>query len=174
MKKRLGRELWWMILPVLLLGGGAWWLGNGGNLPRLWAPRSAAGPLRIEYTPFERADVAPFDAWQGYDWTTKTNISEQGSWTAPLNWKVTGGALYSAPQTSIVFRQGETWKAVPRAPNERLAADITRYLIHTDITTMEMKVRLDKVPRDASEIRLRGWFERTILGVTQLVIDLGV
>lgn len=27
------REMWWMMLPVVLLGGAGWWLSNGGKMP---------------------------------------------------------------------------------------------------------------------------------------------
>lgn len=33
MKKLKARELMWMILPVVLLGGTAWWFGSGGSAP---------------------------------------------------------------------------------------------------------------------------------------------
>ncbi len=160
-KKLRPRELIWMTLPVVLLGGAAWWFDSGGQMSglRLGNPLDP-GPLRIEYTPFQPVTLSPYEVSQGYDWAAKTQISQRGTWAVIKNWTPTGSDLHSARQTRLIFRRKGIWKAVPRGVNERSVADSMRFSEDAQTTEVELKVRLDKVPRDAEEVRLRGWFER--------------
>lgn len=87
MKKLAAREAALLTLPVLLLGGGAWWVGRGGKLPQFHNPLDP-GPLRVEYTPFQTVQPSPYDVSQGYSWEVMTHDRVLGDIKTPAGWRV--------------------------------------------------------------------------------------
>jgi len=156
MKKFSAREVVALTLPVVVLGGGAWWMGRGGKLPQLHNSLDP-GPLRIEYTPFQPVQPSPYDVSQGYSWGVSTRVEMRGKWNPPKGWKQWGEFVCGGLE-KVVYRRGKGW---------REAASVNRFnLVQTgsssDAGTTVLVVNLQTVPRDAEEVRIRGRFRRDL------------
>ena len=153
MKPRFkARELGWMILPVVLLSGAAWWLSSGGKMPRVGNPLDS-GPIRIEYTPFEKVELSPFDVSEGYDWSTQTRVQIMGDEKMPPTFKrISAGADLGTESIRLVYRRGTKWGQISRTNSKR---SWLQENVRGD-EGIKFKVSLREVPRDAEEVRLRG------------------
>jgi len=158
MKKLAAREAALLTLPVLLLGGGAWWMGRGGKLPQFHNP-SDAGPMRVEITPFQPAPISPYQAWQGYEWGVTTKMSVLGDWKMPPGWKPSG--IAESDSLQIVVKRNGVWKALPRKVAERLIErdGLLPYMLQHRETQYTIRINTRQLPRDAQEVRLRGYLQ---------------
>ncbi len=142
-----------MIAPVLLLGSGAWWLSSGGKIPRVSHPLDP-GPLRVEYTPFQRVQSSPYQAWQGYEWGVTTQVSVLGEWKMPPGWKSQGHGNHD--DAWIVVKRKGLWEKLP-ASRKIISRD---YSAPSGMKLIDDKytfwVNTQLLPRDAQEVRLRG------------------
>ena len=152
MKKRWGRELVLLALPIVLLGGVAWYRTRGAPLPALSNP-FAPGPSRLEYSRFVPIKITPLDVAQGYDWGAQTNLKEAGKLDVPANWRDDHfGNWGDTRELRLVYRIGTQWKVAPRPVKGEAS-------FQTIIGEQEtLKANLKTVPREAEEVRLRGKF----------------
>ncbi len=148
-----------MTLPVVLLGGAAWWFGSGGKTPQVNLSNPFdPGPLRVEYTPFQVVEPLPYDVSQGYSWAAKTQMQVVGKWTAPAGWKQKWESDATNPNLWLVYRKGKNWKAPSLLANQPLV----NLLRSSTLETSVFGVNLQTVPRDADEVHLRGKFQREV------------
>ena len=149
-KKWRTRELMWMTLPVALLGGVAWWFGNGGQSPFSPSTNSTFGPPRIEFGKFGPVKLSPYEVSQGYDWAASTAISDAGTWSKPPGWKL---QKIGIGLEKVVYRRGAKWEE---------ATSINNVLPVSSNGVGTFRVKLETVPRDAQEVRLRSKFRRDV------------
>lgn len=152
MKRKLGRELALLSLPLIFIIGAAWLLAGSGR--SLLPARFDNGPARLEFDAFEPVEVKPFDVYKELDWGAVTKVQERGEFNVPPTWKRWGTDLLSFPDVRLVYRVGEQWQRVPHPKNVRWYS--TNQNLDTDKLTF--KVDLKGVPDVADEVRLRGKF----------------
>lgn len=159
MKKRFGREMIWLSLPLVIIGGAAWIFGGGGRV--LLPAKLDDGPLRLEWAPFKRAKVTPAEVYEGFDWAVRTSVQEHGHLHVPSLLRPVGS---SAPRayTRLVYRVGKVWKQAPDMDSKGWV--VIRNVVESNTNnvadnTLKLMVNLEKVPRDAKEIRLKGYIE---------------
>lgn len=157
MKKRIGREVLWLLAPVVVLAGFGWYQARGGRLPAVFGTTPFdSGPKRVEYGAFEKADLTPRDVSQGFDWAVKTTVKTLGEWDVPRNWSAMSASSSAYPKSRLVYRRGTVWKtAQMRGKN---GAGMTRWNSIFVEKSTSILVNLDTVPQDADEVRLRGTF----------------
>ncbi len=155
MKRKLGRELLLISLPLLIIGATTWLVSGGGRA--LLPARFDNGPLKLEISPFQQVELSPADVYEGFDWAAKTSVQERGKLDALANLKSVGA---SGPfgQVQLVYRKGTGWKAAPKVDSKGWAT--IRNAISDEGLTL--KVKLERVPPDAEEVRLRGRVESSL------------
>lgn len=157
MKKRLGRELFWLSLPAVLLVGAAWYNRTDGALVESFLPNPLdRGPMRIEFSRFAPAPLSPLDVAQGFSWATQTRTRTVGILNVPTNWRDDGEGGTSSP-FSLVYRQGNRWK---QAARPKSGGSLYSYggSASSNFGSVEIKANLSTIPRDAEEVRFHGQF----------------
>ncbi len=152
MKKRLGRELWWMTAPVVLLGGGAWWFNHRASL----RAEQTKGPPRLSPLTWERVAVTPSDVAQGYKFAVKTQVKLWGEVEAPRPFYTFTPQYWIEPKTFHLEyrpRAAQQWKEA------RAAKDELPYSFLIADSGVTVRFRLSSVPHDAQEVRARGYFK---------------
>ena len=152
MKRKLGRELGLISLPLIFIGAAAWIFAGGGRA--LLPAKFDNGPARLEFSKFEAVELTPFDVYQKFDWGAKTTVSEFGKFGAPANWKRMSTNLLFFDEVRLVYREGAQWKRVPEEKNFKLYSTVQ----DLDTNLLTFKVNLKRVPATAQEIRFRGNF----------------
>jgi len=149
MKRNFGREILLLCLPIVLLGSVAWWkIHTGYNSSRDSSfGLSNKGPLRLEYSPFEQIEVQPADAAQGYNWAAASRTWTQGADGVPATFKCVSEGWGVASNTRLIYRRGERWSQVKGL--------FLSFGVGPKVT---LGLKLEGVPHDAEEIRLRGAF----------------
>jgi hypothetical protein len=155
----MGREIALLMVPVLIIGGVALWQTR--------APRDLAtgvtvknpfdaGPARVEFVPFKKVELKPKDVYRGFDWAAQTTVKTRGKWDAPKG-LVYDGVINegNTRQLRLVYRWGSSWKSITAAQNSKNFFP----LLDGDTQEVTLRVNLEAVPRDADEVRLRGYFE---------------
>ncbi|RYG69213.1 hypothetical protein EON80_10215 [bacterium] len=154
MKLGKSRDIAILMLPVLAIGAVGWWKSTSGGLemPRFSNPLDP-GPMRIEYSPFKKAKITPLEAYEGYSWKTETSYHFVGKQDLPKTWiETTPSRGMNLGTVRIEFRRGQKWSVMKSG----------KQLITTGTGTddsLTFGARLDDVPRDAEEVRLRGRIE---------------
>ncbi len=103
MKKRIGREMVWLMTPVLGLAGFGWFQTGGPKVP------SSVGPMHVEFAPFQTVSLTASDVSQGYDWASETTLKIGGEWDVPHGWNQVGGHLMPSSKCVFVYRLGKKW-----------------------------------------------------------------
>lgn len=165
MKKFSAREVVGLTLPVVVLGGGAWWMGRGGSLATLRGAPSDIykGKPRLEFGKIEPTTLSSWDVAQGFVWGFKTDIWQGGK--APLSDTAKRCAFIAgSTKAGVFYRVGSTWKEAHSPDGTPLIKDFGaldgeqefgNFAVHRGVN---LKVMLKGVPRNAEEIRLRGHF----------------
>lgn len=161
MKKRFGREIIWMLLPVVVLGGVGWWRSSGGGLSMLQAAPAnlRSGAVRLEVGSWTDAKPLPAEVARGYVVKKQVSLWQGGqapvSEVAPFE----GHELSSAENVRLVFRRRAKWHILkPRERENRVkfpekTLDLKTFAARRDLQCL---INLQDVPRDADEVRLRG------------------
>lgn len=145
-KKLKARELMWMILPVVLLGGAAWWFNQQAQL-RVGPPRLL--PLQWERVPIDAADVA-----RGYEFAVKTRVHMVGEVERPKGFaRFMPNYNIDRRTFHLQYRDAQGWQEA-RLPRKGLP--LTFLLGHDE--DLIIQFRLASVPHDAQEVRARGLF----------------
>ena len=157
MKKRIGREVVWLLAPVLVLAGVAWFQTRGGKLPAIAIGNPFdPGPRRVEYSEFQTATLTPSRVAEGFEWATQTRVKELGKWDVPKGWSELRDIFGPRVRGRIDYRRGTIWKTAPSTGKNSPPT------IRVDSTandgTKTFFLNLKTVPRDADEVRLRGHF----------------
>ncbi|RYG69212.1 hypothetical protein EON80_10210 [bacterium] len=166
MKTNFSRELALLSLPVLLLGGFAWWKSRGADLPfeKFW-PASDEKPLRLEFSPFQTASVTPFEVSRGYVWKTRTTVYDTGKVPTVNSWRrkfaVNLGNTYDI---RIVYRRGQVWKQVEALPGRVQPVSV----LFKD-GGVDLLANLTTVPGDADAVHLRGRFAWSVVYGGQVI-----
>ncbi len=158
MKPKFAREIALLTLPILIIGGVAFLRLINGRiaLPSfLTSNPFDPGPMRVEFSPLRKVQLEPIQVAQGIDWAASSNVQIRGRWNTPTGWKKAITGISGKPNW-LVYRRGEKWKTIPNSKNGESAISA-----NLDLNgNYEIDVRLDNVPKDADEIRLRGRFIR--------------
>jgi hypothetical protein len=160
MKTKFVREIALLMVPVLLVGGVAWWRNPSGSHLSLTTLGDFfdSEPQRLKFSRFQPAEVSAPDMKQGYDWSASTTVRTVGRFDAPPGWKASGSTLGGARDIQVVYRQGSVWTSLPKRSSERCVLNSIN--LSTDV--QKFGVDLNAVPPDADEVRLRGRFERRV------------
>ena len=151
MKKRFGREIFWLSLPVALLGVMAFSKTRGGRLPAFKVLSALdTGLRRLEFSPMKPLELTPLDVSSGYSWGVETSVWGTGRADVPSSWRANGGLAPGAYALQLVYRQGTQWKKIS---NSAIGVGIGG-------DNFTIKVKLKDIPRDADEVRLKGRFEQ--------------
>jgi hypothetical protein len=67
------------------------------------------GPIRVEFSDFEKVELTPLDAYLGYDWAAQTTVATRGSWPMPLGWRVQSTGEF-ADKLQLDYRVGGNWR----------------------------------------------------------------
>jgi hypothetical protein len=161
MKTKFAREIALLMVPVLLIGGAAWWRNRSGSPLSLSTLGDFfdAGPRRLKFSRFQPAELSVDNMKRGYDWSTSTRVRLVGRFDAPLGWKVS--ATVNPGDTRdlrVVYRQGNTWATLPKRREERSISVST----NLDTQARTFAVDLKNVPVDADEVRLHGRFQEGV------------
>ena len=163
MKKMKARELIWMCVPVVLLGGVAWWFGSGGSRAVLaGAPVGIEqGKPRLEIEKIDPWELSSADVAEGFVWGKQVTLWRGGKSPFAVGFpKPIGGG--SNVKAAIFFRENGVWKKA-QSPDgwamirQTYGGGSAQY--QTDFVMSyqsRFKVRLNGIPSDATEIRLRG------------------
>ena len=156
MRRKLGREIALISLPLLIIGAAAWLLAGNGRA--LLPARFDNGPARLGFSAFERVELEPFDVYQKFDWGTKATVSEIGKFDVPASWKGVGGTGIRIPNLRLVYRVGQKWRAITPPKKTRW------YMTTRNLDgVLSIKVDLQGVPFEAEEVRLRGAFQSGVI-----------
>ncbi|RYF32285.1 MAG: hypothetical protein EOO38_31140 [Cytophagaceae bacterium] len=79
------RELALMTLPVLILGGAAFWRSSHFDISSKLGLLDASKPLHIAYSSFEPAELSPFEVARGYIGTSSITGMEYHDLAKPTN-----------------------------------------------------------------------------------------
>ena len=151
MKRKLGREIALISLPIILTGGAAWLVAGGGRA--LLPARFDNGPARLEFSPFEPVELTPLEIYDGYDWAVQSATKVRGKWPILPGLQNKGGSAPTAVMR-LNYRIGETWKQAPRVDSQKMS--VTNQIIGGP--KLVLRVNLETVPPNADEVRLRGYF----------------
>ena len=156
MKRKIGRELLLISLPLRAIGGAAWLFAGGGRtVVAPLVPALDNGLARLVFSSFEAASVTPYDVYKGYEWSATTKVSERGKFGTPASWKRWGTSVLWSPDMRLVCRKGDKWQQVRH--DKGVHWYTTNQNLDTNVVTV--KVDLTGVPADADEVRLRGRFD---------------
>lgn len=109
MQSKFVREIALLCLPILIVGGVAWWKNSDDAPEDVWS-----GQARL-LTRVRRLDMTPVDRYRGY--THKIAIDQWAAGQLPLVPPQRVGSIHSYRQIVpryaslyVTFRQGKTWK----------------------------------------------------------------
>lgn len=163
MKRRFGREIALLTLPVLIFGGLALWKTRGGSMAQLQGAPSDiySGKPRLEIGEIKPLEMTPWDVAQGFVWGIDAQTWQGGQ--SPVAPGVRRAASESGSgRMDVVYRRGSRWikaKSPDGWSSARRGADKdTEFGDFSVKRDSQIKVRLNGVPRDAEEVRLRGRF----------------
>lgn len=163
MKRRFGREIALLTLPVVIFGGIALWKTRGGSMAQLQGAPSDiySGPPRVEFGEIKSLILTPRDVAQGFVWGVDTQIWQGGQNPVAADVK-RPQMTYGRSRADVFYKRGARWIKAEGLDGRSLTrhgeleeAQFGDFAIRRRI---QIKVRLDGVPRDAEEIRLRGTF----------------
>ncbi len=140
-------------MPALLIVGAAAWKLTLSN-PGLTA-RGDSGPMRLDLADFKECKLSPFEVSQGYDWGARGSIQVKGK--ADLSSSLKSFAIQTGPTLYLAYRRGKEWqRAVGPKPSVMCG-----YI--GAVGEFPVNVKLDDVPVDADEVRLRGNFRLDLI-----------
>ena len=150
MRRKLGREIALISLPLLIIGAAAWLLAGNGRA--LLPARFDNSPARLEFSAFESLEVAPMNVYQGYAWTGQIHFWKRGKFDVPASWTLFTSGFRKTGNYRLVYRQDTKWKEVEATSSEIVDA-------FSDGNSQTFSVNLKTVPANADEVHLRGKFE---------------
>lgn len=160
--KRFSREIALLTLPVVLLGGIAWWKTRGGSMAQLrGAPSDIySGAPRLEIGEIKPLEMTQWDVAQGFVWGIDAAVWQGGESPVAPGVKASGGSSWV--ESSVFYRRGAHWSKA-EAPDKltivrHISGQWTPFGEFASRRDQQVKVRLNGVPRDAEEVRLRGTF----------------
>ncbi len=159
MKRLRARELFWMTVPVILIGGAALvkWNGLFGQFPE----KLKSGPPRLVTADVKPLALSPREVGEGTDWAGEVTVYQAGQLPAGLPADAKNFAFMNdANAVEIVYQRDGKWhKAAPRrAVKYKIShglADARSYDAFHLRRTIRFALDLDGL-ETASQIRLRG------------------
>lgn len=151
-KKLRPRELIWMTLPVVLLGGAAWWFNQQAQL--------RVGPPRLLPLQWERVPVLPYDVAKGYTFATKTTVQLVGEAEVPDKFGFFVPDYSFVPGTfALQYRKEGAWHNATTSQRALVFSveNMSGKGWHKSVG-LTTKFDLRAVPRDAKEVRVTGTF----------------
>jgi hypothetical protein len=143
-KRRLGRELALLTLPVLVIAGIACWKASGGSLP------INHGPLRLSSSGFEPIQPSPLEVSKGLVFKAKANMEVLGDPRFPLWSDVKVGPVWGEIGTHLEYRTGQNWIETQWKPGNG------PQWLGGPPGEMSVAAKLSQIPASAQEVRLRG------------------
>ncbi len=154
------RELIWMTLPVLVIGGVAWWKTHQPTIYEIAStpPEDLTqGPIRLVMADWKPQPTSPGDIATGHTlkWGTRFWVAGKARGTLRDLW-----TPELTKSLSLQYRQGENWRRVqfPGGWNGMRAwmgeGVMSRRL--------DLAMPMNLVPTNADEVRLRGYLQALI------------
>lgn len=163
--KRLGREIALLTLPVLIFCGMALWKTRGGSMAQIQGAPSDiySGKPRLEIGEIKPLEMTPWDVAQGFVWGIDAKVWQGGQ--SPVAPGVVGTGGSSWGETNVFYKRGARWIEAKSSDDLSLTRQINgQTKFFGDFVSRldkEIKVRLNGVPHNAEEVRLRGYFNQT-------------
>lgn len=164
MRWRRRREVGFLLLPVVALGVFGWaknqgLIGTGALFNE--------EPIRIEVLPIEAVGSTLFPNSQGYDWTGSVPFRVRGNIALPRHWKLNHASPVSGKhEQRLEYRSGKVWKTVVTLSSSDPVGEAGVTTGLWDLAPLKIGVKLNRVPSDAEEVRLRGVFMATRTYIT--------
>lgn len=142
----------WMMVPVVLLGGAAWWFNQQARL--------RSGPLRLLPLQWERVPVLPSDVAKGYAFAAKTTVQPVGEAEVPDKFGFFMPDYSFVPGTFALQHRKEGAYHNATTSQSALKFSIGSLSGKGWRESVELTTRFDlrAVPRDAKEVRATGIF----------------
>lgn len=157
MRKKFGREIALLMLPVLLLGGVALWNGRVGSWSGWGAPLGLLeGAPRLEVRNWQKGTPTAVDFARGI--SSRWVVTTWNGGTCPTGRAKPINAGMEYPHHLIfAWKRQETWHKMPIPyPQSELDAQNFMRREHPAQHEVRLGLPLDLVPHDAEEVRLQG------------------
>lgn len=156
------KELFWMIVPCLLLVGLGWFM-HGKKQHSIettrtvfWTPK----PFRLVVEKVKIEPVTPLQAFQGYDTKIKVTLNHSGA-TPPWWGNMSNDAGTSQPAAQLVFDDRRHQSPIKLTPNIKNAPKL--YLLRPALNSEHNRyvanflVNLSNVPQHSGTVKIRAY-----------------
>jgi hypothetical protein len=142
----------------------ALWKTRGGSMARLQGAPSDiySGKPRLEIGEIKPLEMTPWDVAQGFVWGIDAKFWQRGQSPVAAGVKRVDYTINSG-HARVFYRRGGRWTAVKKtgwSVMQRIDKEAQHFGNFALRRHIQIKVNLDDVPRDAEEVRLRGFFEQ--------------